>query len=211
MKFRMIATALVLAGLCTAGMSYAADTKTQPAKAPEQAASPSPQEKAWMDWMQKNVPGDAHKQLAQCAGEWNMVVKSWMAPDAPPTSSAGTSSSKMILDGRYLQESASGSMGGMPFTGMGITGYDIASKKYETTWIDNMSTATFRANGTYDAATKTVTMNGTTYDPTVGKDVPVKTVLRLIDDKSHVFEWWAPDPSGKMFKSMEITYTRQGS
>lgn len=209
MKFRVTAIALVLGALCVAGMSHAADTKTEPSKAPGQAASPSPQEKAWMDWMQKNVPGDAHKQLAQCSGEWNMTVKSWMAPDAPPQTSTGTSSAKMILDGRYLQETATGNMGGMPFSGQGLTGYDNASKKFESTWVDNMSTAIFRSEGTYDAATKTVTMNGTTYDPTVGKDVPVKTVLRLIDDKSHVFEWWAPDAGGKMFKSMEITYNRQ--
>jgi len=207
MKVHATFSALVLAGLCAAGAGYAADAKApaSAAKAPE----PSAQEKAWAEWMQKNVPGDPHKLLAQNAGEWTISVKTWMTPDAQPTTSAGTSSTKMILDGRYLQETSSGDMGGFPFSGQGLTAYDNASKKYEATWVDNMSTAIFHCDGTYDASSKSLTMNGMTYDPAAGKDVAVKTVTRFVDDKSHVFEWWGPDPSGKMFKSMEITYTRK--
>jgi len=207
MKLHATFSALVLAGLCAAGAGYAADAKApaSAAKAPE----PSAQEKAWAEWMQKNVPGDPHKLLAQNAGEWTISVKTWMTPDAQPTTSAGTSSTKMILDGRYLQETSSGDMGGFPFSGQGLTAYDNASKKYEATWVDNMSTAIFHCDGSYDAGSKSLTMNGMTYDPAAGKDVAVKTVTRFVDDKSHVFEWWGPDPSGKMFKSMEITYTRK--
>jgi hypothetical protein len=201
MKLRATFAALVLAGLCAAGAGYAADAKPQPA--------PSPQEKAWADWMQKNVPGDNHKLLAQLAGEWNIQVKTWMSPDAPSMSSTGTSSVKMILDGRYLQENATGNMGGLPFNGQGLTAYDNASKKYQATWVDNMATAIYHCDGAYDAGSKSITMNGMTYDPVVGKEVAVKTVTRFVDDKSHVFEWWSPDAKGKMFKSMEITYTRQ--
>ena len=146
MKFRITMSALVLAGLCTAGAGMAADTKTQPAKAPEAARTPSPEEKAWMDWRVKNVPGDAHKVLAARVGEWNLEVKNWMDPKAPPMVSKATASAKMIMDGRYLQETTSGTMGGTPFNGMGLTAYDIADKKYQGTWIDNMSTELFHCS-----------------------------------------------------------------
>jgi hypothetical protein len=201
MKLRATFSALVLAGLCAAGAGYAADAKTQPA--------PSPQQKAYMDWMQKNVPGDAHKLLAQSEGEWNLSVKTWMTPDAQPTTSAGKSSAKMILNGRYLEETSSGDMSGFQFSGQGLTAYNNASKKYEATWVDNGSTAIYHCDGTYDAATKSITMTGMTYDPSAGKDVQAKTVTRYVDDKTRVFEWWGPDAKGKLFKSMEITYTRQ--
>lgn len=204
MKLRATFVALALAGLCAAGVAGADDTKpaaNQPA--------PSPAEKAYADWMQKNVPGDAHKMLAQCVGEWNTSSKMWMAPGAPPQTTTGTSSVKMILDGRYLQEQASGNMGGVPFSGIATTAYNVQTKKYEGTWVDNMSTAIYHCDGTYDPATKSITMTGTTYDPVSAKEVNTKTVTRFVDDKNHVFEWWAPDASGKMYKSMEITYTRQ--
>ena len=209
MKFRITMSALVLAGLCAAGTGFAADAKTQPAKAPDAARSPSPDEMKWMDWMQKNVPGDAHKLLASCVGEWNLEVKSWMDPKAPPMVSKATSSVKLILDGRYLQETSTGTMAGAPFNGMGLTAYDNGDKKYQATWVDNMSTEIFRFDGTYDLATKSLTMDGASYSPVAAKDVPMKTVTRFVDDKSHVFEWWAPGPGGDMFKAMEITYTRQ--
>jgi hypothetical protein len=203
-------SALALAGLCTAATSFAADTKTQPAKTPDAAAAPTAEQKAMMDWMTKNQPGEGQKMLAGRAGEWNLEVKSWMDPKAPPSVSKATASAKMIMDGRYLQETTTGDMGGAPFSGMGYTGYDNMTKKYKATWIDSMSTGIFSCEGTYDAASKSITMTGETYEPMAGKVVPVKTVTRLVDDKSHVFEWWGPAPgSTELFKSMEITYTRQ--
>src|SRR5262249_44802924 len=158
---------------------------------------------------QKNVPGDPHKVLAQSEGEWNYSMKTWMTPDAQPTTSTGKSSAKMIMNGRYLQESSSFDMGGYSFSGQGLTAYNNASKKYEGMWIDNMSTSIYHCDGTYDPATKSITMTGMTYDPTVNKDVQTKTVTHYVDANTRTFEWWGPDPKGKMFKSLEITYTRQ--
>lgn len=207
MKFRMTMSALVLAGLCTAAASFAADTKA-PTKTTE--AAPTAEQKAMMDWMTKNQPGEAQKLLAGRAGEWNLEVKSWMDPKGPPMVTKATASAKMIMDGRYLQETTTGDMGGAPFSGMGFTAYDNMTKKYKGTWIDSMSTGIFTCEGTYDAATKSMTMTGETFEPMAGKVVPVKAVTRFVDDKSHVFEWWGPAPgSTEMFKSMEITYTRQ--
>ena len=210
MKFRTTMSALVLAGLCTASASFAADTKTPPTPTKTTEAAPTAEQKAMMDWMTKNQPGEGQKMLATRAGEWNLEVKMWMDPKAPPSVSKATASAKMILDGRYLEETTTGDMGGAPFNGMGLTAYDNMTKKYKATWIDSMSTGIFTCEGTYDAASKSMTMTGETFEPSAGKVVPVKTVTRFVDDKSHVFEWWAPAPgSSELFKSMEITYTRQ--
>jgi hypothetical protein len=206
MKFRMTMSALVLAGLCTANASFAADTKA-PTKTTE--AAPTAEQKAMMDWMTKNQPGEGQKMLATRAGEWNLEVKSWMDPKGPPQVTKATASAKMIMDGRYLQETTTGDMGGAPFSGMGYSAYDNMTKKYKATWIDSMSTGIFSCEGSYDPSSKSITMTGETYEPMAGKVVGVKTVTRFVDDKSYVFEWWAPAPGGDMFKSMEITYTRQ--
>lgn len=205
MKFRMTMSALVLAGLCAASTSFAADTK-----APAKASEPTAEQKAMMEWMEKNKPGEGQKTIAARAGEWNLDVKMWTDPKAPVTASKATASAKMILDGRYLQETTTGDMGGAPFNGMGLTAYDNMTKKYKATWIDSMSTGIFTCEGTYDPSTKSITMTGETFEPSAGKVVPIKTVTRFVDDKSYVFEWWGPAPgTGEMFKSMEITYTRQ--
>ena len=45
------------------------------------------------------------------------------------------------LDGRYIKVDVAGDMPGMgPFTGFGLTGFDNVSKKFVSTWVDNMGT-----------------------------------------------------------------------
>src|SRR5262249_57812444 len=119
----------------------------------------------------------------------------WMTPDAQPTTSAGTSSTKMILDGRYLQETSSGDMGGFPFSGQGLTAYDNASKKYEATWVDNMSTAIFHCDGSYDAGSKSLTMKGMTHDPAAGKEAAAKRNQPAFGAKGMVLVGWGPGPA----------------
>ena len=98
------------------------------------------------------TPGPAHKVLDALAGEWNVESRWWMAPDAPPAESKGTSKRHWALGGRYVQEEFSGEMMGAPFQGIGFTGYDNMKKKYVGVWMDSMSTAMFTTEGTADAA-----------------------------------------------------------
>jgi len=178
--------------------------------APARAQEPSAEEAAMMQaWMAYMTPGAAHQSLAKHAGEWNHTVSWWMAPGAPAQESTATSTSEMILGGRYLAEHFSGNMMGMPFEGHGLTGYDNARKKYFSAWIDNMGTGIMISEGTHDAAARTWTYASESPDLMTGKYVPARMVERDVDADTFVMEMYGPDPkSGKMFKSMEINYTR---
>ena len=39
-------------------------------------------------------------------------------------------------------------------------------------------------------------------------EVTFQQVIRMIDYKHHVMEWYIPTPAGEMFKMMELSYTR---
>lgn len=218
MKSRLLCSALLLAAAGMAAPSFA-DTKTDAAKTDTktdkkttETATPTAQEQAMMqEWMKLSAPGESHKILATMAGDWDMEVKSWMAPTATPKVTKGKSDAKMIMGGRFLTEEVKGEMMGMPFEGQSLCAYDNMKKKFISTWIDNMGTTIMFMEGTFDPATKTMTMTSTTYDPMAKKDVPVRTVTRILDDNKHVFEWYSPGPDGKEFKGMEITYTRKAS
>jgi hypothetical protein len=129
-----------------------------------------------------------------------------MEPGAPPTTSTAEAKNEMILGGRYLQATNSGNFAGMPFEGIGITGYDNAKKVFVSTWIDNMGTGIMYLTGTWDAATKTINYNGSMVDPVSGKDIPVKEKVQIIDDKHQVMEMYSL-AGGKEFKTMEIKMT----
>jgi hypothetical protein len=100
-------------------------------------------------------------------------------------------------------------MMGQPFTGMGYTGYDLYKKHYVATWMDSMGTAIMNTTGSADASGKKLTFTGSMDDPMSGKKMNVKEQVTIVDDDHQTFEMWMPDHAGKMFKTLEIQYTRK--
>jgi len=158
--------------------------------------------------MKAMAPGEHHKHLAYFAGTFEYTNKMWMSPGAPPMESKGTSVSKMVMGGRYLQDDVVGSAMGMPFEGMALTAYDNTRGEYSLIWIDNMGTGITRATGTCSNDGKTLTFEGTVPYPGSPEPLPFKEVLTVIDDTHHTMAWYMPGQDGEMFKTMELSYTR---
>jgi uncharacterized protein DUF1579 len=180
------------------------------AAADDKPAAPAPDHKAMMEaWTKFATPGPGHKALEPLVGTWNAKVTSWMAPGAAPIVSDGVSENSWILGGRYLQQKHEGSFMGQPFSGLGYTAYDNYKKQYLATWMDNMGTSILSMAGTADDSGKTLTMEGKMDDFLTGRELTVKSTLRILDGDHDVYEMWSPGPDGKMFKMMEIDYTRK--
>jgi len=180
----------------------------------QQAQGGQPQmtaeQKAQMEaWMKAGTPGDDHKFLEPMVGMWNVKVTSWETPGGPAKSSVGTAETAWVLGGRFVKESFKGEFEGMPFEGLGFTGYDNLKKKYTASWMDSMSTMTMSLTGSADRAKKVLTMSGTMDDAMTGKPIAITAVTRIVDAGSHVYEMYGPDKAGKQFKMMEILYTRK--
>ena len=161
-------------------------------------------------WMEAATPGEAHKKLNDMVGSWKTTSRFWAnGPDAPPTETQGTSEVKWVLDGRFLQQEAKGEMMGKPYNGIGFTGYDNMNKKYESFWIDNTSTAMFRADGTLDQTGKVLTTVGKMDEPMTGEhDKGVMYIYRMVSKDKHIFEIHDLSlPQGKT-KVAELEYTR---
>ena len=106
------------------------------------------------------TPGSSHQLLAKAEGEWTGEMTMWMAPDAPPMKSTVTNTNKMIMGGRYQVSTHKGDFMGQPFEGISTTGYDNAKKVFISNWVDNMGTGMMNMEGTWDEATKTMSMKG---------------------------------------------------
>jgi hypothetical protein len=192
---------LSLAALLAGGASLAEDKKK---------AAP-PDEKALMEAMMKAAtPGEQHKALADLAGSWDMTMKMWMDPSKPPQESKATSESKIIMDGRYLEEKVTGEFGGMKFLGQGTTAYDNINKKYTFAWIDNMGTGLSTASGSYDANKKTYTYSGEETDPLSGEKTKTKMVTHVIDKDHYEMDMYKV-ADGKDVKVMHIDSVRKGA
>ncbi|QNA44382.1 DUF1579 domain-containing protein [Lacibacter sediminis] len=185
----------------TATDTTAAATTTVPEAPPMDSAAMA---KAWQDFM---TPGEMHKWMASHAGTWDAEVTSFM-PGAPPSTSKATEVVKMVMNGLYQEGNLSGTMMGMPFTGKSIMAYDNAKKQFALTWIDNLGSGLMIMTGQYDAATKTMNLNGTQTDPATGKDSKVRQEQKFIDDDNYVLTMYGDGPDGKEAKFMEATFKR---
>ncbi len=156
------------------------------------------------------TPGDIHKMMARSAGTWTAALTMWMAPNTPPVTSTGESKNEMILGGRYLKATNTSNFMGMPFEGISITGYDNAKKIFINSWIDNMGTGMMTLTGAWDASTNSINFTGTMVDPSSGKDMPVREVLKFVDDNHQTMEMYAVmAPGAPEAKTMEIKFTRK--
>ena len=181
--------------------------KAAPAAAP--AAPPGMDPAVAAKMMAYGTPGPEHKMLASHAGKWHGKGQFWMDPAGAPTTSDIDSEYTASMNGLFLTNTTKSDMMGMPFEGHGVDGYDNVTKKFVSTWVDNTSSGIMYLEGTYDAATKTTTLTGNVTDAVAGKPMPVKMIIKDTDANSFAMEMHRANPKdGKMFKCMEIAYTR---
>ena len=149
-----------------------------------------------------------HKQLDYFVGDWTSSTSMWMDPKAPPQKSEGKAHTQSIFGGRYIEVTMEGAMNGEKFNGRGLMGYDNIGGKFFNTWMDDMSTGYWLAYGTYDKATNTYTFHGSMDDPMkAGSKVAVREVMRIVDPKHYVFEWYETR-GGKEAKTLQVDYAK---
>ena len=173
---------------------------------------PSEEEQKMMEkWKAYATPGENHKYLEYFSGKWEAVTKSWMKPGTEPIINKNDVKSKMILGGRYLKSSYKGTMMGMPFEGIGITGYDNFKKKFISIFMDNTGTGIYEYSGTLDQTGKIRTETGVWDDIGTGGKSRVKMVTKIIDGNTYSFEMFMLNegPQGDEFKSMEMICKRK--
>jgi hypothetical protein len=206
-KHGFLALALVA---CVAGVALAetakkdADATKNAAAAKGDAKAAAQQEAMMAEMMKLATPGAEHKKLESFVGTWKAVTKSWFAP-GEPTVSEGVTENRLILGGRVLEQTFSGTMQGAPFEGYGLTGYDNKKKEYWSTWSDTWSTGIMLSTGQADGNGQIVTK--ATVDGPDGKPMKTRMVTKVVDDNSHVFSMYGTN-QGKEQLMMEITYTK---
>ncbi len=158
-------------------------------------------------WMEAGTPSEHHAFLRAMEGNWKVHTKYWMDPNMPAQESEGSCVNKMIFDGRYLQTSFKGNMMGMDFQGTGYMAYNNVSGKYQSVWLDSMSTGMMIEEGSSSESDKVVTMYGTFDCPMRGK-CKTKTVTTIEGPDKYTMVMYEMQDDGSEMKSMILTSTR---
>ena len=175
-----------------------------------EAPAMTEEQKAMQARMQEfTTVNENHKALEALVGSWKTNVKFWMDPKGAPEESEGTSEGKMIMGGRFLEQTFTGTAMGQPFEGRGIYGYDNLRKEYTVIWLDNMATGIMISAGKYDPTNKTLTEVGSMSCPITNEAHRwYRAVTTLTDVDHYTYETYMKDKDGTEFKAMLITYTR---
>jgi len=160
-------------------------------------------------WMAAGAPNEHHEHLAKMAGDWDMHLKMWMEPGAPPTEFTGETRNTMIMGGRFLQSHISSVLMGQQLKSMGLEGYDNVKNKHITMFIDNSGTAMQLSEGECSEGGKVITSWPESLDPVSGKITKMKTRLTMVSDDRYIFEAWEQGPDGEYIRKVEITHTRK--
>lgn len=216
MKFHKSSLVLGLAaglGIAGAALSLGQGEKKE-AKSPhesmrEMMKDPAAMQAAMEKWEESMKPGPMHKSMEKFVGEWTTASKMFMDPGAPPMESAGSAKFHMAMSGRFLVQEFKGDMMGMPYEGMGYTGFDNNRKMFVSNWMDSTSTGIMSMKGSLDQTGKIMTQFGEMDEPMSGEmGKVIRSQTTWVDDNTFKFTM-AEVMYGEPFVVMEITYTKK--
>jgi hypothetical protein len=183
-----------------------ATAPANPTPPPAKPATGQPGDlKQWMG----QEPGPEHKVLEFMIGEWDATVKLTPTPGAPAITATGTEKNEWVLNNRFVESHYSSVMNNTPFNGISYMGFNDATKKYESTWMDSSATGIMLMTGDFDTKTHTMTFTGDGEDAS-GSKKHYRSVTKIESNDKFVFSMMEVGPDSKEFTVLQITYTRKG-
>jgi hypothetical protein len=164
-----------------------------------------------LEWASLSKPGASHQLLDVFAGAWDVKITFWSDPKAAPQDSHGSSQLTWILGDRFLKEDFSGDVLGEGYQGLGLMGYDAASRRFTTVWLDSLNTAIAVQKGSYLPDSNSFELTGEVYDPLLGRTKTTQTQIHITSKDTYTVTMIDTAPNGREFKSLEIVYTRRVS
>ncbi|MEM1271884.1 MAG: DUF1579 family protein [Bacteroidota bacterium] len=153
-------------------------------------------------------PSIPHRQLTREAGVWDAEMTMWASPGAPAMTATAVETNRMLgpfwMVSNFVCESPE-----FPFSGHMQLGYDKAEEKFIATWVDTLSPHIVRSEGTYDIATRSLTLIGRGVDIQTGKPCVTTMITQYVDQNNKLFTIYEGDRGAEGRKTMEIKYSRR--
>lgn len=192
------------AGFLVAVSGQEADARPAMQEGQEGQMTPEQEMAAWLEMA---APVAEHAALAPLVGTFDAEARFMMDPTASePMVSKARSVNTWVLGKRFVQQHyTSPDMMGMPFEGMGYTGYDRVSKQYVSTWMDTWFTGVMMQTGQMTGRNE-MRLEGEMATP-MGTMEKNRHVLKIMDDNRHELEFFK-HMEGEWVPVGVIRYTR---
>ncbi len=157
-------------------------------------------------WQSAMTPSEGHARLMPMVGTWHATTTFKMASDAPEQVSDGSSIHRLVLGGRFLEQIYKGTSMGMPFEGIGFTGFDNVRQRYVGMWMDTFGTGIMNSISTGKPTDKRIDFTCEAIEPSGQKRI-FEAIVRINGHEHHSYEMWTKGDKG-MYRVMLVEYER---
>lgn len=155
-------------------------------------------------WAQNNDPMSV---LRRDIGAWDCDLRFYPDPNGQPVVSKATENNHAVGN-LWVVGDFQGEMAGATFHGSSQLGYDAKKKKYIGSWVDSASPYPTAMEGTYDAASKTLTFIGIGKEPN-GAETKIKLVTTYREDDTRTMSMYLGAAGDQWQRMMEVDYRRK--
>lgn len=149
-----------------------------------------------------------HDLLKRFVGSWVSESECSTGPDSEPMNNQGEVTSRMLGE-RWVINEMTIQAGGTEVVGVQTIGYDPAKDKYVGTWVDSMQNHLWVYEGSYDEATKTLTLEAMGPNLMAGGGlIPFRDTYRFVSDDLIESRSEARDDDGEWVTFMTGTMRR---
>ena len=151
---------------------------------------------------------EQHEMLGKLVGEWKSKTLVFGA-GPKPIENFGTAKVEAILGGRFIELVSQGNFMGSPVEGKSTIGYDNFMKHYTASVLSSQSTGIFISKGLASQDGSVIVFYGNVPEPALGlTDRTVRTVIRMLDSDTWVWEVHDLHITPEGVKVLETTYSR---
>lgn len=146
--------------------------------------------------------------LRQREGTWDVTIEIRADRNSATVASKGTQTNRLGVGGLWLLSDFDGEIGGHPFIGHAIVGFDPQKSKYVGVWVDSAGGHITLVDGVFDGSKKTFRTTSLESNAK-GKVIAITGVQKFLDPNTEVLTLSGRGPDGKTSQRMTITYRRR--
>ena len=201
-----------------AGAAALADLGTAVGQAPgKERHGAAPGGDSVPPFVKRGFPGPFHAVLEPLVGQWHVDKEIYIAigsPEKPAKSSGMTAKRRWFGGGRHLEDITQGTIGG-PYYRLGVLGFSNIDSRYEWVTFDalNANMMLYRSDRLDQPAqsfvmTGTFTDQGLLGEDSVGKEIPMRTVVEIESHDRHTIQLFFMPPGRSGILIDKSVYSR---
>lgn len=158
-------------------------------------------------WVVYRTPSASHEFFAKYAGSFSMEITLYNG-DSNPVVNVVDSQHEMILGGRFLEMTQTGTIVFMDYASRITLGINNATQQITSTTLTNFGTGTLTLVGSWLEDNKKAVLYGTLANPVTKNFIKIRQEITFVDENTIIIENFDQEGDGLEIKTVHYKLTR---